>query len=413
MLVVLLSLNSYLNYAMQQPRLVDQQLFVAAQKNNHGDVARLLEQHADPNILIDGQNAIHAASKNGFSLVLTELLNHGGDVSIRAPKYKNSSALACAANFGHVEACKVLLSRHADVQVGLNDGVTPLHLCAMNGNEAIAQLLVAAGAQINAKNNDGATPLHFAAETGKLAVARFLITHNADVNVKLSSEYGFTPLHSAAEHGHIPIVELLLNNGALVNARGLSGTPLHVAAYNRHAPIVAMLIRGGADVCAEKPGHKGTPLHMAVATLDLETVMQGDDAVIQNLITTPSLIALTQAQSLAKKSALPFITPLLFCFKKISVQIPKEIQKIICGHVITPFIIPHAVDKQLEQIKKLFTTINVVHGNHTPAQLAYNKGMQTDTGAFCKLAQEKLDPEKVEQYRKRITWAMTRFLEKK
>ena len=60
---------------------------------------------------------------------------------------------------------------------------------------------------INLRDQDGNTPLHLAAENGQTETFRALIELGADVN--LAGNFRATPLHEAARHGHTEIIEIL------------------------------------------------------------------------------------------------------------------------------------------------------------------------------------------------------------
>ena len=92
-----------------------------------------------------------------------------------------------------------------------NDGVTPLHLAALNGHKDVAELLLANKAEVNAKDNHGETPLHLAAVNGHKDVAELLLANKADVNAKVND--GSTPLHYAVTKGHGDVAELLRQYG--------------------------------------------------------------------------------------------------------------------------------------------------------------------------------------------------------
>jgi ankyrin repeat protein len=71
--------------------------------------------------------------------------------------------------------------------------------------------LLAQGADVNTQDDDGLTPLHWAAKEGNQDIVKLLIAWGADVRVK--SRKSLTPLDWAAEQGHQDIVALLKQHG--------------------------------------------------------------------------------------------------------------------------------------------------------------------------------------------------------
>ena len=72
------------------------------------------------------------------------------------------------------------LDAGADVMARNEDGGTPLHYAAMNGNPEVVERLLELGADINAKDNDGYTPLHWASRRGHAEAVKLLLEHGAD-----------------------------------------------------------------------------------------------------------------------------------------------------------------------------------------------------------------------------------------
>jgi ankyrin repeat protein len=112
----------------------------------------------------------------------------------------------------------------------------------------ICRLLIDKGAQIEAKDSDGWTSLHITANNGHIKTARLLCDRVADVEACCSSKWsGSWPLHLATRYGHIAIVKVLIEvRNTDINARNDYGwTALRIAREYEKADMVAYLISKG------------------------------------------------------------------------------------------------------------------------------------------------------------------------
>jgi serine/threonine-protein phosphatase 6 regulatory ankyrin repeat subunit B len=151
------------------------------------------------------------------------------------------------------------------------DGVTPLFLACIKGNEKIAKRLIDSKADVNAavkktfKRNGqpvvkGTTPLMAAIENFNAYIIYMLLA--SDANVKLSDENGLSPIIIASAKKDVKILGALVDRGAKVNDRTsspfvysgetvLSGTtPLMAAIANNREENAMFLIDHGADIKA-------------------------------------------------------------------------------------------------------------------------------------------------------------------
>jgi ankyrin repeat protein len=160
-------------------------------------VQALLEHGANPNVRLakeapsrrwmmpfgarqwvnpSGQTPFLRAALSGDVEVMKLLLQHGADPNI--PLLDGTTALMAASGVGWVsrqtytespeallEAAKICIEHHADVNAADALGYTALHGAANRGSDAIIQLLAANGAKLDAKDQQGRTPAVFAEGT--------------------------------------------------------------------------------------------------------------------------------------------------------------------------------------------------------------------------------------------------------
>ena len=144
---------------------------------------------------------------------------------------------------------------------------TPLHLaCANTRNYAeIAEFLLQHGADPNLLDNNGCSPLHDAATNGQRRMV-FILLGNLRTAVGTPGNNQRTALHKAAYRGYLEIVSLLLTHDAkIVDLKDGDGlTALHEASRKNKPEVVGRLIKAGANPDAKtKAG--ATPLHLAAS----------------------------------------------------------------------------------------------------------------------------------------------------
>ena len=74
---------------------------------------------------------------------------------------------------------RLLIEKGADVNIGGENGYTPLHVAVRNDSLGMARLLIDLGAEVEAKDNNGHTPLYFAAKNKSLDVTNMLLAKGA------------------------------------------------------------------------------------------------------------------------------------------------------------------------------------------------------------------------------------------
>jgi len=150
------------------------------------------------------------AAQNGHAEVCRQLLTDGANVNQEA--YAGNTALTEAAQNGHAEVCEILLNAGASVDYAIGYVSTALMLAAQEGHLEVCQLLVGHGANVNYVNDFGNTALMEAANWGHTNVCRQLLADGAYVN-QINS-FGNTILTTAASQGHDETAKFLLLNGA-------------------------------------------------------------------------------------------------------------------------------------------------------------------------------------------------------
>lgn len=149
---------------------------------------------------------------------------------------------------GNLEEVTRLAKDHPQLLSYSNDdGTTPLHVAAREGQQAVVDALVQAGIDINVKNKHGETPLHVAAEHGKENVVEGLLASKAKVDARDIN--GHTPFHHAASSGQKRISDALIAAGADINARDKQGrTMLHNSVAEDNPELIKDLLEQGANV---------------------------------------------------------------------------------------------------------------------------------------------------------------------
>eukprot|EP00009_Paramoeba_aestuarina_P017922 CAMPEP_0201528256 /NCGR_PEP_ID=MMETSP0161_2-20130828/37783_1 /ASSEMBLY_ACC=CAM_ASM_000251 /TAXON_ID=180227 /ORGANISM="Neoparamoeba aestuarina, Strain SoJaBio B1-5/56/2" /LENGTH=331 /DNA_ID=CAMNT_0047929457 /DNA_START=215 /DNA_END=1206 /DNA_ORIENTATION=+ len=180
----------------------------------------------------------------------------GGEYTATQQSDDGETPLHCAAEGGHIELVKILLSKGADINAKTKFGTTPLHCAAWQGDSKMVSVLLAHGANLRLENTYGEVPFHCAAREGKVSVVDLLLRQGA--NIDGTDWFGGTALSKAAERGHLSVVESLLLQGADTSTRNWKGlTARDLADSKEHILAVKEIDKFLSTNKEEKPNDGG------------------------------------------------------------------------------------------------------------------------------------------------------------
>eukprot|EP00957_Ditylum_brightwellii_P028957 2187492-Ditylum_brightwellii.AAC.1 len=221
------------------------------------------DNKSDLNPNSDGNSAPTTAiiSPAEAQLVATTSLLDSEDAEIEeAPEQCQPSLLDTSSCGSSIRS----FHNEVDGEVNANNATcTPFHEGVLLSDKSILSDAVSKAedihADINIGDNEGKTPLHMASSKSDLQIAAFLLDHNAVVN---SQDHACnTPLHYAST---APMVQFLLDVGGanpnIPNSDGLCA--LHIAILKRDADSVKCLIERGTEVNTADYLRWCTPLHL-------------------------------------------------------------------------------------------------------------------------------------------------------
>jgi len=131
--------------------------------------------------------------------------------------------------------------------------MTPLMMCAQDGEEDMVRSLLEYGAQVNLQSPTGETALMYAAITGEYELVKILLRSGADPSA--ANDLGFTAAMMAANRGHLEVIQRLVvydqdvPNTGFLDARDPSGhNALDHAVRSNEPEVVQVLMAAGAAV---------------------------------------------------------------------------------------------------------------------------------------------------------------------
>jgi len=229
-----------------------------ANKNDIGNIARLLDLGADINAIHE-QDCAHDEQNCGHTALMLAILSNnreiakflitrGADVNIK--NFDKQTALMMATAQEDKELVELLIQAGAEVNDQDKLKETALILAIDKGNLPIARLLMDARADVNAATHHGATPIMFATKIksakNAVGITKKLIESKADID---AVDYnGVSPLIHAVSSGNYKAVTLLLDAGADTDTQEPNGIcALFIAAKDGHTGMVQRLLKARAD----------------------------------------------------------------------------------------------------------------------------------------------------------------------
>ncbi|KAK8093241.1 ankyrin-1 isoform 4 protein [Apiospora kogelbergensis] len=166
--------------------------------------------------------------------IIDGVSSSGAGASVPRRQFRGYNAVHLAAHQGKHSMVRLLLLTRADwstyANAVNNDGQTPLHVAAEQGHLEVVRELLSFGVNASLQDNEGQTALHAAIIAGDsnnngtsrggvtlahyLPTVQLLLDHNDCNLAHIADTAGYTPLHCAVLQGNEDIVRLLLSRGA-------------------------------------------------------------------------------------------------------------------------------------------------------------------------------------------------------
>ncbi|KAK3584494.1 hypothetical protein CHS0354_006025 [Potamilus streckersoni] len=164
------------------------------------------------------QTPLHVAVLTDMLSVVDRLVSRNVRIDLQDHHGNTPLHLACAK--GNLKIVSVLLANSflkETLEIRNADGVTCVHLAALNDHLDVLRILLEKGANVNARESkSGRTVLHFAAETGNVRLLDLLFLCS-DVDVNVETYAGTSALELARGHGYVDVIMRRLHNASIAD----------------------------------------------------------------------------------------------------------------------------------------------------------------------------------------------------
>ena len=173
---------------------------------------------------------------------------------------------------------QLLVDQGAEINLGDNDGVTPIMIATIKGHTEVVRFLMQGGASLVERDVKDHTILHFAAMNNRQEVLSVMAAYNEELVAQLSNlpnHMENTALHLAAQAGHLDTVRELLQEvykADVDNKNWDEQTPSHLAAAEGHSDVLKLLLQSDPNAIFDKDEEDNTPLHLAATRKQSSTV---------------------------------------------------------------------------------------------------------------------------------------------
>lgn len=186
----------------------------------------------------EGNNAIHYASRNGNSAIISQLISKKIKASSLNNKKENAMFAAAEGSRGKqntLDFFKYLEGLKISPNQKNIDGNTPL-INASKGNKetAVISYFIEKGNDVNQADKKGNTPLSYASFRNSAEVVSLLLSKKANVNIK--NNEGQSPVNEAVRGNSAKVVSLLIENGADIHVKDNEGNSLAYYLVNSYNP---------------------------------------------------------------------------------------------------------------------------------------------------------------------------------